>query len=114
MLTDDSGIQSLNRTWRGIDKPTNVLSFPTAAPPGPPGAVRPLGDIAIAFETLRREAGEANKPFAHHLAHLAIHGILHLLGHDHEDDAEAEAMEALETHVLATLGIPDPYAGSDA
>jgi probable rRNA maturation factor len=113
MLTDDSGIRTLNSNWRGIDKPTNVLSFPALQPTAPqkPGdAPRMLGDIAIAYETMRREADEEDKPFDHHLSHLAVHGFLHLIGYDHENDADAEAMERLETEILAQLGIPDPYA----
>jgi probable rRNA maturation factor len=116
MLTDDAGIRTLNNNWRGIDKPTNVLSFPALQPTGPRGdddAPRMLGDIAIAYETLRREADEEQKPFEHHLSHLAVHGFLHLVGYDHETDGEAEAMEALEREVLAQLGIPDPYAERD-
>jgi len=112
MLTDDSGIRTLNSNWRGIDKPTNVLSFPALPPTGPVGpddAPRMLGDIAIAYQTTRSEADDEQKPFDHHLSHLAVHGFLHLIGYDHENDAEAEAMEALETEILAQLGIPDPY-----
>ncbi|HET7884754.1 MAG TPA: rRNA maturation RNase YbeY [Bradyrhizobium sp.] len=113
MLTDDDGIQTLNRNWRGIDKPTNVLSFPALPPQGtrkPGDAPRMLGDIAIAYETTRREADDEQKPFQHHLSHLAVHGFLHLIGHDHEQDQEAETMEALEREILSQLGIPDPYA----
>lgn len=110
VLTDDSGIRTLNRDWRGIDKPTNVLSFPAALPPAGSKEPRPLGDIAIAYETTRREAESENKPFAHHLSHLAVHGFLHLVGYDHETDADAERMEALEREILASLGVPDPYA----
>ncbi|WP_315735580.1 MULTISPECIES: rRNA maturation RNase YbeY [unclassified Bradyrhizobium] len=113
MLTDDDGIRTLNSNWRGIDKPTNVLSFPALQPTGPRGeddAPRMLGDIAIAYETMRREADEEQKPFAHHLSHLTVHGFLHLVGYDHETDDEAEEMEALEREILAHLGIPDPYA----
>ena len=113
MLTDDEGIMTLNRNWRGIDKPTNVLSFPALQPRGPrlaDDAPRMLGDIAIAYETTRREADEEQKPFGHHLSHLAVHGFLHLIGHDHEQDQEAETMESLEREILAQLGIPDPYA----
>jgi probable rRNA maturation factor len=113
MLTDDAGIQTLNRNWRGIDKPTNVLSFPALQPRGErqaDDAPRMLGDIAIAYETTRREADEEQKPFEHHLSHLAVHGFLHLIGHDHEKDQEAETMEALEREILSQLGIPDPYA----
>ncbi len=113
MLTDDPGIRTLNNNWRGIDKPTNVLSFPALQPEGarkPSDAPRLLGDIAIAYETTRREADEEGKPFEHHLSHLAIHGFLHLIGYDHENDADAEEMESLETEILEQLGIPDPYA----
>jgi probable rRNA maturation factor len=113
MLTDDAGIRTLNSNWRGIDKPTNVLSFPALQPSGPRGpddAPRMLGDIAIAYETTRSEADEEQKPFDHHLSHLAVHGFLHLIGYDHEKDDDAEAMEALEREILSQLGIPDPYA----
>ena len=113
MLTDDPGIRTLNSNWRGIDKPTNVLSFPALQGEGarkPGDAPRMLGDIAIAYETTRHEADAEGKPFEHHLSHLAIHGFLHLIGYDHENDADAEEMEALETEILEQLGIPDPYA----
>ena len=118
MLTDDAGIQTLNKNWRGIDKPTNVLSFPAVQPPSghepdDTDTPRMLGDIAIAYETTRREAGEEDKTFENHLSHLAIHGFLHLVGYDHEKDGEAESMEALEREILATLGISDPYADQD-
>jgi probable rRNA maturation factor len=116
MLTDDEGIRTLNNNWRGIDKPTNVLSFPALQPAGPRGpddAPRMLGDIAIAYQTTRKEADDEQKPFEHHLSHLAVHGYLHLIGYDHENDADAEAMEGLETEILAQLGIPDPYADPD-
>ena len=113
LLTDDKAIRLLNREWRGIDKPTNVLSFPALQPTGgsgPDDAPRMLGDIAIAYETTRREADDEQKPFDHHLSHLAVHGFLHLIGYDHENDGDAETMETLETEILAQLGIPDPYA----
>ena len=116
MLTDDAGIRTLNSNWRGIDKPTNVLSFPALQPTGPGGsdnAPRMLGDIAIAYETTRREADDEQKPFDHHLSHLAVHGFLHLIGYDHENDADANAMESLEAKILAQLGIPDPYADGE-
>src|SRR4051812_21867615 len=117
MLTDDTGIRTLNNNWRGIDKPTNVLSFPALQPTGDSraddDAPRMLGDIAIAYETTRREADDEQKPFDHHLSHLAIHGFLHLISYDHEKDQEAETMEALETEILMRLGIPDPYADRD-
>jgi probable rRNA maturation factor len=112
MLTDDAGIRTLNSNWRGIDKPTNVLSFPALQPTAgaPADAPRMLGDIAIAYETTRKEADDEEKPFDHHLSHLAVHGFLHLIGYDHEKDDDAEAMESLEQEILAQLGIPDPYA----
>jgi len=113
MLTDDAGIRTLNLNWRGIDKPTNVLSFPALPPTGagaPDDAPRMLGDIAIAYQTTRKEADDEQRPFDHHLSHLAVHGFLHLIGYDHEKDDDAEAMEGLETEILAQLGIPDPYA----
>jgi probable rRNA maturation factor len=113
MLTDDAGIRTLNNNWRGIDKPTNVLSFPALQPTGPRSdddAPRMLGDIAIAYETMRREADEEQKPFDQHLSHLTVHGFLHLIGYDHETDDEAEEMETLETQILGHLGIPNPYA----
>jgi probable rRNA maturation factor len=113
MLTDDSGIRTLNSNWRGIDKPTNVLSFPALQPSGPSSPDDPprmLGDIAIAYQTMRQEADDERKPFDHHLSHLAIHGFLHLIGYDHEKDEDAEVMESLEREILSQLGIPDPYA----
>jgi probable rRNA maturation factor len=113
MLTDDAQIRELNKTWRGKDKATNVLSFPAPTPPGIalPGDAGPrhLGDIALAYETLVREAEDESKAFTHHFAHLIVHGVLHLLGYDHEAEAEAELMEGLEVKALSTLGIADPY-----
>jgi probable rRNA maturation factor len=108
VLGDDASIRALNRDWRQIDKPTNVLSFP-AAVPNATGTPRLYGDIVIAYETLARETTEEEKHFSHHLAHLTVHGFLHLLGYDHETDADAEAMEGLERTILAKLDIPDPY-----
>ncbi|MGH1572631.1 rRNA maturation RNase YbeY [Methylobacterium sp. P31] len=111
LLTDDAAVQDLNRTWRGKDKPTNVLSFPAAPQPRHAGTATPLGDVVLAYETLVRESTEQSKPLQNHLAHLLVHGTLHCLGQDHEiGEAEADAMEALEVAALATLGIPDPYA----
>ena len=111
LLTDDAAVQELNRTWRGKDKPTNVLSFPAAPQPRHDEAATPLGDVVLAYETLVRESAEQSKPLQNHLAHLLVHGTLHCLGQDHEiGEAEADAMEALEVAALATLGIPDPYA----
>ena len=108
VLTDNSAIRSLNRDWRGIDKPTNVLSFPASGPDIGEGT-RLLGDIVIAFETLERECADENRDFLHHLAHLAVHGFLHLNGYDHQTDAQAEAMEGLERKIMARLNMPDPY-----
>jgi probable rRNA maturation factor len=113
LLCDDAVIAALNARWRGRDEPTNVLSFP-APPAGDPAAPAHLGDIAIARETVIREAHDQNLPVAQHLAHLAVHGFLHLLGYDHMTDDEAERMERLEREILASLGIPDPYAARDA
>ena len=110
-LADDTQIQALNAQWRGLDKPTNVLSFPAAAPPKI-DAVPMLGDIVVAFETAEREAAEEDKTLADHAAHLVVHGFLHLLGYDHQIAAEANQMEMLETHILAKLGIADPYAAT--
>ena len=111
VLTDDKAIRRLNRAWRGKDEPTNVLAFPTS--PGPNGAQRHIGDIVIAYETLAREAAAQRKPLAHHLAHLAVHGFLHLSGHDHANEDDAAAMEDLEISILARLQIPNPYAARD-
>lgn len=109
LLTDDAAVRVMNRTWRGQDKATNVLSFPSDAP-APPGEARHAGDVALAYETVRREAEHEGKSLDDHTAHLVVHGILHLLGEDHGDDAEALRMEAAEIAALARLGIADPYA----
>lgn len=106
LFCDDAAIRDLNRQWRGQDRPTNVLSFPA---PDEPGAMPLLGDIAIAFETAAREAAEEDKPLAAHFCHLVVHGLLHLLGYDHESEAEAEVMEGHERAILGELGIDDPY-----
>jgi len=106
VLTDDAAIRLLNRQWRGIDTATNVLSFPIE---NPAGNRQLIGDIVLAYETIAREAGAGHKPFAHHLAHLAVHGFLHLLGYDHQNDKDAAAMEGLERKILRRLAIPDPY-----
>jgi probable rRNA maturation factor len=116
LFTSDAEVHALNREWRGRDKPTNVLSFPmlereelqALGAEGPPVM---LGDIALAYETCAREAADKGISLEHHAAHLIVHGLLHLAGHDHvESDEQAEQMEALETAILAKLGIPDPYA----
>jgi len=134
VLTDDKAIRTLNRDWRRKDAATNVLSFPaqdpvknpTKKPTRKPGKTRSrkaraargtprlLGDIVIAYETTEREARAERKPFAHHLAHLAVHGFLHLVGYDHAADDEADAMEGLETAILARLDVPDPYIARGA
>lgn len=106
-IVDAAESQRLNSEFRGIDKPTNVLSFPFEAPPGIP--VNILGDLAICSEVMQREAKEQGKLEEHHWAHLVIHGVLHLLGFDHIKNVDAEVMEALETKLLAHLGISDPY-----
>jgi probable rRNA maturation factor len=109
LLTSDAEMQILNRDWRGQDKPTNVLSFPAPEMPLPKGELAPLGDIALAYETIMKEAGEQGKSPEDHTLHLVVHGVLHLLGYDHDTDAEAERMEAREREILANLGIADPY-----
>jgi probable rRNA maturation factor len=106
VLTDDSGIRLLNRAWRGVDAATNVLSFPTKHGRGEPPH---LGDIVLAYETIAAEARAERKPFDHHVAHLAVHGFLHLLGYDHVRNDDAETMERLEREVLRRLAISDPY-----
>lgn len=113
VLTDDAAIRMLNRDWRNIDKATNVLSFPATRPFG--GApLSLLGDIVISYETLARESIEENKPFLHHLAHLTVHGFLHLLGYDHVTDSQADAMERLEGEILDSMNIADPYRAHEA
>lgn len=111
-LVDDGTVQGLNRDWRGRDKPTNVLSFPLGAaePAGDPGLPWLLGDIVMGFDTVLGEAEAEGKPLGHHVAHLAIHAALHLIGHDHEAENEAALMEEAEIALLGRLGIPDPYA----
>jgi len=108
VLTDDEEQRELNRDWRGKDASTNVLSFPQIEPFAPVFGI--LGDITLARETVTREAEELGKPFDHHFTHLVVHGFLHILGYDHIEEDEALQMEALETHILAELGIDDPYA----
>lgn len=107
LVESDEYIRDLNSQWRNIDKPTNVLSFPGPVQSRAPE--RHLGDIAISYETAAREAVAEDKPFSHHISHLAVHGFLHLLGYDHLSDDEAERMEALERRILARLNVPDPY-----
>ncbi|MEM0899884.1 MAG: rRNA maturation RNase YbeY [Pseudomonadota bacterium] len=109
LLTNDAEVQTLNASWRDKEKPTNVLSFPPVQlsvgdTPGPL-----LGDIALSYETVAREAEEAAKSMRDHTFHLIVHGVLHLLGYDHEEDTAAEQMERLETKILAANGIANPY-----
>lgn len=107
LLTDDPTIRTINADWRGVNAPTNVLSFPA-----PGGGDRPfIGDIVLAYETIAAEARAERKPFAHHFAHLAVHGFLHLLGYDHIRKKDAEIMEDAERGILRQLRIPDPYRG---
>ena len=112
LVTDDARIRELNKQWRKIDKPTNVLSF--AYPAQPAGPARYIGDLAISYETAVREAAVESKSISDHVAHLCVHGFLHLLGYDHEADAEAETMERLERIILARIGVGDPYIASEA
>lgn len=107
-IVDADEGRALNRDYRDKDYATNVLSFPAELPPGVPLPI--LGDLVLCAPVIAREAEEQGKPLKHHYAHMLVHGVLHLLGHDHMDEAEAEAMEAIEREVLAGLGIPDPYA----
>lgn len=109
LLCDDETIRSINKKWRGIDKATNVLSFPS---PGKLDQKPMLGDIAIAFETTRAEALAEGKTINAHFSHLLVHGFLHLVGFDHETETEADEMEAMERLILSKLGVADPYLGS--
>lgn len=110
VLTNDAQVRELNRRWRGKDAATNVLSFPLRTPVHPAGACPSGGDIVLAYETVAREAEASGIALLDHAAHLIVHGTLHLLGHDHERDEEAEIMEALEGRVLEGMGIRNPYA----
>ena len=110
LFCDDATIKKLNKTWRGKNQATNVLSFPS---PGRVDRRMMIGDIAIAFETTQAEALAEGKALQAHVIHLIVHGFLHLLGHDHEQAAEAEMMENVERRVLARLGVADPFAGAD-
>lgn len=112
-LTDDAAVRALNRAWRGKDRATNVLSFPAGAVATaglPAGLPLLLGDVVLGYGVCAAEAAAQGKTLADHVRHLVVHGVLHLTGHDHEDDAEAERMEALERVVLGGLGVADPYA----
>jgi probable rRNA maturation factor len=109
LLTDDEDVRALNARWRGMDKPTNVLSFPAVSPDRLASAPS-LGDIALAYETLAREAEEGGIALKDRYRHLVAHGFLHLLGYDHQSEEDAQRMEALERRVLARFGVADPYA----
>jgi probable rRNA maturation factor len=113
LLADDATLRTLNRDWRGKDQPTNVLSFPAIDGSLPSGSGQPvlLGDVALAIETVQREAAAEGKPVADHLAHLLVHGVLHLLGYDHMDSDQAASMERREVEILTELGVPNPYVG---
>ena len=110
LLTDDAVVRDLNARFRGVDAPTNVLAFPSGPNAEAGLGYMYLGDIALAFGVCEREALDQGKALADHLRHLVIHGVLHLLGYDHQDDAQATAMESRERELLAGLGVPDPYA----
>jgi probable rRNA maturation factor len=127
LFTSDATVRALNARFRLKDQPTNVLSFPCPPllagegdPEGVEGAATSrapppfLGDIAVAFGVVEREARDEAKPLTHHVQHLVVHGLLHLMGHDHQDDRAAEAMEDLERRILADLDVPDPYVRQDS
>ncbi len=109
LFADDAAMAALNGKWRGKAHATNVLSFPAEDMPLPDGEARPLGDIILASGVVAREAAQQGKSLPDHTTHLIIHGLLHLLGYDHQDDGEAREMEGLETEILKGLGISDPY-----
>lgn len=109
-IVDEAESRALNRRYRHRDRPTNVLSFPFEALPGAPR--RLLGDVVICAPVVEREAGEQGKPVPAHWAHLVIHGVLHLCGHDHQQEPQARAMESVETRVLEQIGFPDPYTAA--
>lgn len=109
LLTNDAEVKSLNKKYRGKNKPTNVLSFPDGTVED---KIKQLGDVALAYETIAREAKEQDKTMKAHVTHLTIHGVLHLLGYDHENENDAKTMESLETAILSSMGIANPYETS--
>jgi len=109
LLADDATIRALNRDWRKIDAPTNVLSFPAAER----AEAEFLGDIVLAYETLARECADERRDFLHHLAHLTVHGFLHLIGYDHQTEQQADEMEGLESRIMRSMNMPDPYRAHD-
>lgn len=111
LLAGDARVGELNRAHRGFDAPTNVLAFASGTSPPAPGAARLLGDVVVALGVARREAEAGDLELSHHLSHLVVHGVLHLLGYDHDTEDGAETMERREAAVLAGLGIADPHAG---
>jgi len=125
LLTDDDQIRQFNARYRGVDRPTNVLAFPGAmddtlsskilseTETGSAAPIRLLGDIVLAYETVTAEARDQNKGIGDHLIHLVVHGLLHLLGHDHQQEQDADYMEALEAEILIALGLADPYVEAD-
>ncbi|MCZ4291071.1 rRNA maturation RNase YbeY [Hoeflea alexandrii] len=113
VLADDAMMADINSQWRNQPKPTNVLSFPAfpLAPGGQPGPM--LGDIILARETIEREAADLGKPVDEHITHLIVHGFLHLFGYDHIENSDAEKMEAIETRILTSLNLSDPYGDTE-
>lgn len=109
LLTTDEEVRALNRDWRGRDAATNVLSFPAEPVPGLPDDAQPLGDLALAWQTVEREAAARGVPPPDHAAHLIVHGLLHLAGYDHTDGASARVMEALERRAMTAMGLHEPY-----